>query len=234
MKRVLFLFACMFLLAGCGDSVSKSDYDEEVNKANEYREKYEDATVQIDEYKKSNQTLETEKEDLEKQLENLQTEYSEYQEKMKEYEDLAEAEAEARQIEAQRIIDEKNAEDERKAAAEAEEAERKAKEGYDTGITYDQLARTPDDYKGEKVKFYGKVVQVVENPDVDYIHIRFAIDGDYDKMTFCEYQKNIVSQRVLEDDKITIYGTSYGLYTYESTMGGYITIPAIVVDKIDQ
>lgn len=175
MKRVLFLFACMFLLAGCGDSVSKSDYDEEVNKANEYREKYEDATVQIDEYKKSNQTLETEKEDLEKQLENLQTEYSEYQEKMKEYEDLAEAEAEARQIEAQRIIDEKNAEDERKAAAEAEEAERKAKEGYDTGITYDQLARTPDDYKGEKVKFYGKVVQVVENPDVDYIHIRFAV-----------------------------------------------------------
>ena len=34
--------------------------------------------------------------------------------------------------------------------------------GYDTGITYEQLARTPNEYNGEKVKFSGKVIQVIE------------------------------------------------------------------------
>lgn len=47
--------------------------------------------------------------------------------------------------------------DEAAAAKAAEEAQ-----GYETGITYDQLARTPDDFKGKKVKFTGKVVQVIE------------------------------------------------------------------------
>lgn len=53
-------------------------------------------------------------------------------------------------------------------------------------------------------------------------------------MLYCEYDKSIVKQRVLEDDMITIYGVSYGLFTYQSTMVGYITIPAVSVDKIDQ
>ena len=47
-------------------------------------------------------------------------------------------------------------------------------------------------------------------------------------------RKGIVSSRVLEDDYITIYGTSVGTITYQSTMGGNITIPAAIVDKIDQ
>lgn len=40
----------------------------------------------------------------------------------------------------------------------AEEAQ-----GYETGITYDQLARTPDQFIGKKVKFTGKVLQVLES-----------------------------------------------------------------------
>ena len=58
-----------------------------------------------------------------------------------------EKEAEARRIEAERLIAEEAAEKERQAeearqAAEqaAREAEEKEKQGYDTGITYDQLA----------------------------------------------------------------------------------------------
>ena len=41
--------------------------------------------------------------------------------------------------------------DEAKAAKAAEEAR-----GYETGITYDQLARTPDDFKGKKLNFMEK------------------------------------------------------------------------------
>ena len=165
-------------------------------------------------------------------LEKIQKEYNAYKLKMSEYEDLAEAEVESRKIEAERI----KAEEEEKRKKEAEqakkEAEEKEKKGYDTGITYDQLARTPDDYKGEKVKFKGKVVQVLEGDST--IDLRLAVNSDYDKMVYLYYPKKLVSSRVLEDDKITIYGVSEGLYTYKSTMGGHITIPIIRVDKIDQ
>lgn len=117
--------------------------------------------------------------------------------------------------------------DEANAAKAAEEAK-----GYETGITYDQLARTPDDYKGKKVKFYGKVIQVIE--DDTNVQIRLAVNDNYDTVILGDYSKNIVSSRVLEDDHITIYGTSASTITYKSTMGGNITVPAILIEKIDQ
>ena len=126
---------------------------------------------------------------------------------------------------------------EKKAAAEREAAEKKAAaqreaQAYETGITYSQLARTPEPYEGKKVKFYGRVVQVLES-DGD-VAIRLAVNGDYNAMLYCEYDSSIVSSRILEDDYITIFGTSAGLYSYESTMGSTITIPGVWVSKIAQ
>lgn len=118
-----------------------------------------------------------------------------------------------------------------------EEAQQKAEEeakGYETGITYDQLARTPDDYIGQKVKFSGKVVQVIESSSGDETQLRIAVNNDYDTVVFAVYSSDIVSSRVLEDDQITIYGISLGTISYKSTLGGTITIPAVSVDKIDQ
>lgn len=117
--------------------------------------------------------------------------------------------------------------DEAAAAKAAEEAQ-----GYETGITYDQLARTPDDFKGKKVKFTGKVVQVIEGSGS--IQIRLAVNDNYDTILFGQYGSSIVGSRVLEDDHITIYGTSAGTISYQSTMGGTITIPGVSIEKIDQ
>lgn len=130
-------------------------------------------------------------------------------------------EAQKLATESQKKIDEAN------AAKEAEKAK-----GYETGITYDQLARTPDDYTGKKVKFTGKVVQVIEGDDS--INIRLAVNDNYDTILLGEYSKSIVKSRVLEDDHITIYGSSVGTISYESTMGGTITIPGVYIEKIDQ
>ncbi|EGT2205454.1 TPA: glycosylating toxin anti-sigma factor TcdC [Clostridioides difficile] len=120
---------------------------------------------------------------------------------------------------------------EAKKAEEQRKKEEEEKKGYDTGITYDQLARTPDDYKYKKVKFEGKVIQVIE--DGDEVQIRLAVSGNYDKVVLCSYKKSITPSRVLEDDYITIRGISAGTITYESTMGGNITIPGIAVEKIN-
>ena len=66
------------------------------------------------------------------------------------------------------------------------------------------------------------------------VQIRLAVDDDYDTILLGEYESSIVSSRVLEDDYITIYGISAGTITYQSTMGGNITIPGVVIEKIDQ
>ena len=164
-------------------------------------------------------------------------------------EERKQKETEAKAAEEKRLAEEKAAEEKRlaeekakqeaeaKAQAEAEakakaEAEAKEKQGYNTGITYDQLARTPDEYIFEKVKFQGKVIQVIEGDGET--QVRIAINDNYDTILLGAFESSAVSSRVLEDDKITIYGTSTGLITYESTMGGSISIPGVVIDKIDQ
>ena len=225
---VLLSTGLVMSLSGCG-GVKQSDYDDVVAKAESVQEE-----------------LDSTKEELsamEESLGSLQAEYDAYKEKMKPFEEMTAAQAEAEKAKAEqekRAIEEaeaqKKAEEEAPAAAAAAEAEaaRAAEEakGYETGITYDQLARTPDDFVGKKVKFYGKVVQVIEGGST--VQIRLAVNKDYDTILLGQYSSSIVSSRVLEDDLITVYGTSLGLISYKSTMGGTITIPSMSIDKIDQ
>lgn len=106
------------------------------------------------------------------------------------------------------------------------------KEDYDTGITYDQLARTPDDYEDKLVTLNGEVLQVLE--DNGTVNIRLAVDNDYDKVAYGVYDSSLVSSRVLEGDKITVYGTSGGLYSYETVLGNNTTVPLVYIAEIDQ
>jgi cell division protein FtsB len=133
---------------------------------------------------------------------------------------------------AQKAIDDAAA----KKKQEEQEAEKKKQEeeakGYETGITYAQLARTPDEYVGKKVKFTGKVVQVTRGDTST--DIRLAVDSDYDQIILAEFSNDLTSSRVLEDDVITIYGMSMGDYTYTSVMGASITVPLVLISKMDQ
>ena len=214
MKHIVSIFLTIILmlsLVSCSNGVTKEEYDL-------VRSKLDSANTTIS--------------SLEEQISVLQKEYDAYKEKMSEYEDLASAEVEARRIEAEAVIKAEKEAAAAAAAAAAAEAEAKARAGYETGITYDQLARTPDNYIGELVKFRGKVLQVVEG-DAE-INIRLAVNNNFDNVLFCGYSPDIVSSRILENDTITIYGESLGLYSYESTIGAQITIPAVWIDKIDQ
>ena len=226
MRAKVILTCCFFisalLLASCGSAVSQSDYDSAVAAQEELQAKVDD---------------------LQKEYDALKAEYDEYKKSMKPFEEMTAEQAEAEKAKAkQEKAKAEKAEAERKAAEEkkkaekeaAEKAEREAEEakGYETGITYDQLARTPDDFIGKKVKFYGKVIQVIE--DDSEINIRLAVDDNYDTILLGAYDPSIVSSRVLDDDYITINGLSAGLTSYQSTMGGKITIPAVLIEKIEQ
>lgn len=41
------------------------------------------------------------------------------------------------------------------------------------------------------------------------------------------------NSHILEDDLITFYGTSKNLISYDSTLSGQITVPAVRADQID-
>lgn len=97
---------------------------------------------------------------------------------------------------------------------------------YKTGITYDQVARTPDDFEGKKIQFTGKVMQVLE--DGDSVQLRLAVDGNYDNVILINLDNDILhGSRILEDDLVTASGESIGTVSYDSTMRGKITIPAM-------
>ncbi|WP_338218058.1 hypothetical protein [Lacticaseibacillus salsurivasis] len=103
---------------------------------------------------------------------------------------------------------------------------------YSTGITFENLARTPDEYKYRKFQMTGKVLQVMEGDEVN--NLRVGINGKYSDVVLVEYDPGIMAgSRVLEGDKITFYGTSFGTTSYESTMGATITVPDVLVVKIE-
>lgn len=166
MKKFYLLFAVvilMTLLCSCG--VSQADYTALQNQYDQLQEDYN--ALQQDYH----------------ELEVNSAEWFEYSEN--------ERAAKLAQAEADRIAAEeaeKKAEEEQEAARKAEEeaaaqkAEEDARKGYDTGITFNNLARNPDDFRGQKVKFTGEVLQVIESDSE--VDIRLSTRKDqYDPST---------------------------------------------------
>ena len=150
------------------------------------------------------------------------------------------AQAEADRIRAEQAAQAAKAEQEAKQKAEEEAAAKiaaeEAKKGYETGITFNNLARNPDDYMDKKVKFSGEVLQVIEYDDGTEIRLATAQTeyGIYlDDVIYLYIPSENINSRILDGDIITIYGVSKGLFTYTSTADLSITLPVIEVDKYD-
>lgn len=113
------------------------------------------------------------------------------------------------------------------AAKASSESAAKNPDTYNSGITYDQVARTPKDYKGKNIEFTGEVAQVIEDGGVS--ELRLAVNGNYDDIILVDVPKKVLNgSRVLENDLITVGGTSVGTVSYKSTLGAKITVPAMV------
>ena len=101
---------------------------------------------------------------------------------------------------------------------------------FRSDISYDEIARHPNDYDGELLTFSGEVAQVIEGDGTT--ELRIAVDGDYDDIIYGIYDNRILDSRLLEDDKIQFYGESCGIISYQSTLGATISIPSISIYKI--
>lgn len=101
---------------------------------------------------------------------------------------------------------------------------------FRSDVSYDEIARHPNDYDVELLTFSGEVAQVIEGDGTT--ELRIAVDGDYDDIIYGIYDNRILDSRLLEDDKIQFYGESCGIISYQSTLGATISIPSISIYKI--
>lgn len=107
-----------------------------------------------------------------------------------------------------------------------------SKNEYSSDYTYDQLARNPDANKGKKVKFRGKVLQTGD-AGKGMSFARVELNDNIDTVLFVTYSQEKLGYRLLDDDMITLYGETCGVYSYESTGSGVITLPWIHADIIE-
>ena len=108
-------------------------------------------------------------------------------------------------------------------------------------LTYEEIARNPERYKGSYAKFEGEVIQVIENGD-EYT-LRVCITESYDSwfgsswsdaiyVTYTKAQAN--ESRILENDIVTMYGVLDGTITYETIWGNSLTVPNFNAKYITQ
>lgn len=102
-----------------------------------------------------------------------------------------------------------------------------------TKTNYSEIARNPDPYKFKQMKFKAKIIQVVERSGGENVY-RATVDSNSDCVFYIEYTLPSGSPRILEKDVVTITGTYYGIFSYETTMGSVVSVPALIADKISK
>ena len=125
---------------------------------------------------------------------------------------------------------------EEKARKEAEEKAQKEAEEKNFKesckvYTFEQMARNPDKFKGTNVKITGEVVQALYGTNSVDLRVNITKNGHYSTYytdtIYVIYNTKTGEDKILEDDIITIYGTSMGDYSYTSTIGAKVTLPLI-------
>lgn len=99
-------------------------------------------------------------------------------------------------------------------------------------IEYETLARNPDKYKGNNLKYYGKIIQTVYPDTGTEVTLRVAVNAndfptDIDDVILVTLNLKPTQERLLEDDLIIIYGECMGSYSYETIFGQKVTLPYI-------
>lgn len=100
--------------------------------------------------------------------------------------------------------------------------------------SFDEVARNPDDYEGDRVKFTGEVIQVMQDGDTYTLRVNVTpVSYGYTDTIMVAYTAPEGASRILEDDVLTFYGLMGGMYTYESIFGASITVPLLIAQYAD-
>lgn len=198
-----------------------------------------DNSKNINELQKENEEIASTNNDLSTKVENAK-EYLALDESEKELVDdkikeVNEATKEEKQKQLNEKLEKQKAEREAEEKKKAqEEANRKAAEEaeahkYESGITWEDMARDSNGRSGEYTTLSGKIIQVMNGDG--YNQYRLAVDGDYDKVVLIQIDSYKLTQNILEDDYITVKGKCMGNVSYKTVLGAEQTIPSLYVDS---
>lgn len=101
---------------------------------------------------------------------------------------------------------------------------------YNTGITFEQISKNPNQFKGKKVKFTGVVDKVVEQAGAG--DMRFWIDNNANKAVYGAYINSTLNKKITEKTKLTIYGVFMDIVPYLADFGDGTT-PYIIIDRVE-
>ena len=97
---------------------------------------------------------------------------------------------------------------------------------------YPNILRNPSSYKGRKGHIYGKVLQVTSSWGKTILRVGTSGYFMSDEVFWVECDSSVLQVNVIEDDKITVFGSCTGTQKYTTILGGSITIPSIRAEKI--
>ena len=64
------------------------------------------------------------------------------------------------------------------------------------------------------------------------VALRVATSWGWDDVVYVNYKQSDIDTSVIEDDWVTIYGESTGVYSYTALFGNEITIPSMNAERI--
>lgn len=151
--------------------------------------------------------------------------------------EAAESAARAESEAAAQAAAESTARAESEAAALAEEQQKEDFINSCQSITFRDLARNPDSYKGQNFTFTGEVIQVLETPNLfsDFSSVTLRINvtqneyGWWEDTILATVELPDSADRILEEDIITIYGVCQGQTQYETIFGSTVSLPEIEI-----
>lgn len=108
-------------------------------------------------------------------------------------------------------------------AAEENAAARAVYEAQCQSVSYETLSRGGDTLIRQYYTFTGKILQEMEG------HYRLGVGAGYSDVIYLDYTLPAGAERLLEDDYITVWGQSLGLYTYTTVSDKQVTVPRLLV-----
>ncbi len=106
-------------------------------------------------------------------------------------------------------------------------------------VAYEDLARNPDNYKGQNLMFTGEVIQCEQSYGTSYyarVNVTLNEFDYYEDTIYVTFEIPEGTDKILEEDIVKLYGVCQGAETYTSIFGEEITIPsleAIYVELVD-
>ena len=106
-------------------------------------------------------------------------------------------------------------------------------------LSYQEVARYPNKYKGQPIQIYGKVNQIIPGSGNSIIMQIHTKKDDYFDIYLgdvfsVEYTRTPNEARIIEDDIVRVYGTFTGIEEYDTVLGTTDSVPSISAKIIER